>query len=306
MGTRSSPLAMAQARQVRRLLAAVDPEVPTAIVPITTSGDRWRGGLAALGGKGAFVAELDRALARGEVDVCVHCVKDVPGDVPRPDGFTWAAYPPRADPRDCLLVPATSNARSLAGLPPGARVGTSAVRRRAQLGRHHPHLRTEDLRGNITGRIARLDAGAYDAVVLAYAGLRRVGLAHRAVEILPTDVMCPAVGAGVLGLECRYSDDGTVELLRRLDDAETRVHVTAERAMLGVLGGHCNSPIAGHATTAPDGRIGLFGAVFTRDGAAWVDAHAWARPEHARELGADVAARLLRAGARAVIDGIPH
>ncbi|WP_435113437.1 hydroxymethylbilane synthase [Nocardiopsis synnemataformans] len=306
IGTRSSPLAMAQARQVQALVRATLPDLPTEIVPITTAGDKWRGDLSVLGGKGAFMKELDRALALGEVDLCVHCMKDVPGDVPRPDGFTWSAYLPREDPRDCLLVPTTSKARSLADLPPGARVGTSAVRRRAQLGQHYPHLRTEYFRGNINSRIARLDEGEFDAAVLAYAGLQRAELAHRAVELLPLDMMCPAVGASVLGLECRASDHGVDELLKELDDAETRVHITAERTMLGVLRGHCNSPIAGHATTTPDGQISLFGKVFTRDGSDWVYAQEWDKPERAAELGSYVGATLLRKGGRDLIDGIPH
>ncbi len=306
IGTRSSPLAMAQARQVQALIARAVPDLPTALVPITTAGDKWRGDLSRLGGKGAFLKELDKALLFGEVDVCVHCMKDVPGDQPRPDGFTWSAYLPREDPRDCLLLPATSPCKSLADLPPGARVGTSAVRRRAQLGQHYPHLTVEYFRGNINNRIARLDSGEYDAAILAYAGLQRAELAHRAVELLPLDRMCPAVGASVLGLECRTSDHGVDELLKELDDPETRVHITAERTMLGVLRGHCNSPIAGHATTTPDGQVSLYGKVFTRDGSAWVYAQEWDKPERAAELGSYVGATLLREGGRDLIDGIPH
>lgn len=306
IGTRSSPLAMAQARQVQVSVSAVVPGLRTELVPITTAGDKWRGDLSQLGGKGAFMKELDRALALGDTDLSVHCMKDVPGDHPRPDGFTWSAYLPREDPRDCLLVPTASKARSLADLPPGARVGTSAVRRRAQLGQYHPHLRTEYFRGNINSRISRLDNGEYDAAVLAYAGLQRADLAHRAVELLPLDMMCPAVGASILGLECRAADHGVDELLKELDDPETRIHITAERTMLGVLRGHCNSPIAGHASTTPDGQTSLFGKVFTRDGSDWVYAQEWDKPERAAELGAYVGATLLRKGGRDLIDGIPH
>lgn len=306
IGTRSSPLAMAQAHQVQTLIAEIVPDLPTTIVPIKTAGDKWQGDLSVLGGKGAFMKELDKALALGEVDLCVHCMKDVPGDQPRQSGFTWSAYLPREDPRDCLLVPVGSPHKSLADLPSGARVGTSAVRRRAQLGQHYPHLRTEYFRGNINNRISRLDNGDYDAAVLAYAGLQRADLAHRAVELLPLDMMCPAVGASILGLECRASDHGVDELLKELDDAETRIHITAERTMLGVLRGHCNSPIAGHSTTTPDGQISLFGKVFTRDGSSWVYAQEWDKPERAEELGAVVGADLLRKGGHALIDGIPH
>ncbi|MFC4561646.1 hydroxymethylbilane synthase [Nocardiopsis mangrovi] len=306
IGTRSSPLALAQARGLRDLLAAADPARPAEIVPITTTGDTRKGSLAAFGGKGAFVKELDRALAAGDVDVCLHCMKDVPGDAPRPPGFLWAAYLRRDDPRDCLLLPEGAPRRGLPDLPPGTRVGTSAVRRRAQLRRRHPHLETREFRGNINSRIARLDAGEYDAAVLAYAGLRRAGLEQRATEVIAEDVLCPAVGSAVLGAECRRDDTAVAAALRGLDDPGTRTHVTAERAMLRALNGHCNSPIAGHATTGPDGRVSLVGMVFAADGAAWARARASADPGDAADLGASVADALLTQGARALIEGTAH
>lgn len=306
IGTRRSPLAMAQARKVQMLIAKVVPDLATTIVPITTAGDQWRGDLSQLGGKGAFMRELDKALALGEVDLCVHCMKDVPGDVPRQAGFTWSAFLERDDPRDCLLVPSTSTARSLADLPPGARVGTSAVRRRAQLEQRYPHLKVVYFRGGIVARIARLDEGEFDAAVLSYGGLQRTDLTHRAVQIFNEDFMLPAVGSSVLGLECRASDHWVDELLKQLDHHETRVHVSAERAMLKVLRGHCNSPIAGYATTTPDGQVNLMGKVFTRDGSRWAYASEWEKPHRAEELGVSVAAALMRKGARDLIDGIPH
>ncbi|MFC3998841.1 hydroxymethylbilane synthase [Nocardiopsis sediminis] len=304
IGTRASPLALAQARQLRDLLAAADPARPAEIVPMTTTGDTRKGSLAALGGKGAFVKELDRALAAGDVDVCLHCMKDVPGDVPRPQGFIWAAYLRRDDPHDCLLLPAGAPRRGLADLPPGTRVGTSSVRRRAQLRRRHPGLETGEFRGNINSRIARLDAGEYDAAVLAHAGLRRAGLEHRAVEVIASDVLCPAVGSAVLGAECRRDDTVTTEALRALDHPETRTHITAERAMLHALQGHCNSPIAGHATTAPDGRVTLIGMVFAPDGSSWAHARETADRDRPADLGASVADALLTQGARTLIEAV--
>ncbi|MFE1101986.1 hydroxymethylbilane synthase [Nocardiopsis alba] len=306
IGTRRSPLAMAQARKVQALIAELVPDLPTTIVPIVTAGDEWRGDLSRLGGKGAFMRELDKALALGEVDLCVHCMKDVPGDVPRQAGFTWAAFLERDDPRDCLLVPTTSTVRSLAELPAGSRVGTSAVRRRAQLELKYPYLKVAYFRGGIIARINRLDQEEFDAAVLSFGGLQRTDLTHRAVEIFDERFILPAVGSSVLGLECRAADHAVDELLKRLDHHETRVHVTAERAMLGVLQGHCNSPIAGYATTSLDGKINLTGKVFTRDGSQWAHASQWERPHRAKELGVSVAAELMRQGARDLIDGIPH
>jgi hydroxymethylbilane synthase len=232
LGSRTSPMAMAQAHQVSELLSALVPGIDVTITGITTSADQWAGDLAALGGKGAFTKEIDRALLMGEIDAAVHCMKDVPGDVPLPAGLLFAAYLPREDIRDCLVFPASTLRTRLADLPAGARIGTSSVRRRAQLGRHRPDLAIHRVRGNVNSRLARLDAaGDFDALILARAGLARIGMADRAAETLDTAMMCPAVGAGVIGLQCRTDDKGLLELLRLLDDAATRTHVTAERTM---------------------------------------------------------------------------
>jgi hydroxymethylbilane synthase len=240
----------------------------------------------------------------GGIDVAVHCLKDVPGDTPMPDGTTFAAYLPREDVHDVVLFPAGSPYHSLDELPAGARIGTSAVRRKAQILRKRPDLHVDRIRGNVNSRIARFDTeGRFDAMVLARAGLRRIGMEHRAVEVLPLDVMCPAVGAGVIGLQCRTADTGTVELLRLLDDPQTRTHITAERTMLHGLQGHCNSPIAGHCTTTADGQLSLLGMVFSREGGRFAYAQEWDTPNHAHELGAYVAATLARKGARELIAG---
>lgn len=272
------------------------------VVGITTAGDRHRGALSELGGKGAFMREIDRALLAGGVDLAVHCLKDVPGDVPRPAGLVFAAYLERDDTADVMVFPRASQVRSLVGLAPGARVGTSAVRRRAQLGRLRPDLRVENLRGNVDSRLGRLDADELDAVVLARAGLRRLGI-ERAGEVL--DIV-PAVGAGVLALDCRRDDLDVRKLVRGLDDEDTRQCVSAERAMLQGLQGHCNSPIAGHAWLERDGRLSLRGMVFACDGGKSVHAHEWSGPDEGESLGARVARDLLRKGARDLIDGMPR
>jgi hydroxymethylbilane synthase len=302
LGTRTSTLAMVQARGVAarlRELAGVTVEV----VGIQTAGDRHRGHLSELGGKGAFLREIDRALLTGRVDLAVHCLKDVPGDVPRPDELVFAAYLERDDVADVMLFPTSSETRCLADLAPEARVGTSAVRRRAQLRQLRPDLRVEHLRGNVDSRLGRLDSGEeFDAIVLARAGLTRLGI-DRPGETL--DIL-PAVGSGVLAVECRRADSDVVDLVRLLDHQETRRCVGAERAMLHGLQGHCNSPIAGHARIERTGRLSLRGMVFTQDGAQFVQSQEWSPPEKGEEVGAHVAADLLRKGARDLIEGIPH
>jgi hydroxymethylbilane synthase len=307
IGSRTSPMAMAQAEHVRDLLLKRVENLQVDLVGIQTSGDRWQGDLAELGGKGAFLKEIDRQLLMGEVDVAVHCMKDVPGDIPLPEGTAFAAYLPREDVHDVIVFPTGSRYASLDDLPPGSRIATSAVRRKAQLLRARPDLHVDRIRGNVNSRLARFDAeGRFDAMILARAGLRRIGMENRVGQVLPLDVMCPAVGAGVIGIQCRTADSGIVELLRLLDDEETRVHITAERTMLHGLQGHCNSPIAGHCTTTADGRLSLIGMVFTSEGGQFTYAHEWDKPDRAPELGAIVAATLVRKGARHIIAGIPH
>jgi hydroxymethylbilane synthase len=299
-------MAMAQARQVQRLLTGLVDGLTVEVIGIETDGDTWQGDLAELGGKGAFMKGIDKALVAGDVDIAVHCMKDVPGDVPLPAGLVFAAYLEREDVHDVVVFPVTSTFGSLADLPAGSRVGTSSVRRRAQLGQHRPDLSVHRFRGNVNTRIARLDDGAFDAVILARAGLRRIGMEHRIVELLPTEWMIPALGAGIIGIQCRERDEGVVELVRMLDHAPTRTHITAERMMLHSLRGHCNSPIAGHCHTEPDGQLSLMGMVFTRDGGEFVRSHEWGPAGKAAELGAYVAGDLLRKGARDLIMGIPH
>jgi hydroxymethylbilane synthase len=220
----------------------------------------------------------------GEIDAAIHCMKDVPGDVPLPAGLVFAAYLPREDIRDCLVFPASSPMTALADLPSGARIGSCSVRRKAQLGRHRPDLAVHRVRGNVNSRVLRLDAGEFDALVLARAGLSRIGYQDRAAETFDTDMMCPAVGAGVIGIQCRDGDKGLLELLRLLEDGETRTHITAERTMLHGLQGHCNSPIAGHCSTTPDGQLALRGMVFTRDGGEFAHAMEWGAADRPAEL----------------------
>jgi hydroxymethylbilane synthase len=312
IGTRSSPMAMAQATMVAGLLRKEQPGMRVELVPVTTQADRWHGDLAQVGGKGLFVKQIDAMVQDGSVDMAVHCMKDVPGDVPLPQGLVFAAVLARDDVRDVLVFPQGSDRQTLDDLPLGAAVATSAVRRRAQLQRVRPDLAVVRVRGAVGTRIDKLDGTresdtAADAAVLAASGLERLGLSHRGRQVFSVDELLPAVGAGVLALECRQDDAPVAELLGRLNHKRTMAEVTAERAMLEGLRGHCNSPVAGYCATGQDGLLSLRGMVFTPDGSAFVEARVSEEPgEDPAALGARACAELLRQGAAQIIEAIPH
>ncbi|MEV6107042.1 hydroxymethylbilane synthase [Streptomyces sp. NPDC051940] len=303
IGTRSSPMALAQVERVRGELAAHFPDLDTVVVPITTSGDRHPGPLSQLGGKGAFTKEVDAALLDGRADLAVHCMKDVPGDRPTPAGTKFAAYMARDDIHDTLVHP---DGLLIDELPAGTRIGTSSVRRIAQLARTHPQLDCLPIRGNANTRLAKLDRGECDALLLAVSGLERIGRTDAITQVLDLEAMCPPIGAGVLGLQIREDDTATLDLVLRLGNVDAWRQTTAERTLLHVLQGHCNSPIAGYAYTEPDGRLSLRARVFSPDGKQVIDAHEWGDATQPEVLGTSVALALLRQGARQVIDSIPH
>lgn len=278
------------------MLATLRPELTVEVVPLSTSGDRWQGALSDLGGKGAFTKEVDQALLDGRADVAVHCVKDVPGDRPAPAGTVFAGYLTRDDVRDCLVDPA---GRRIDELPAGTRVGTSAVRRVAQINLHWPHLSPVPIRGNANSRLAKLDAGDYDVLLLAVAGLHRINLPGRITHPIDVDTFVPAVGSGTLVLQCRRDDTAALEVAEALDDRRTAQETEAERTMLHILQGSCSSPIGGYARTEPDGRISLRARVISLDGKTVLDAHEWAADPVV--LGTSVAASLLRQGAREIL-----
>jgi hydroxymethylbilane synthase len=299
IGTRRSPMAMHQANAVKDLIGKVVPGLPVELVPMTTAADQWQGELAALGGKGHFVKEIDQALMAGRVDIAVHCLKDVPGDVPLAQGTAFGAILKRDDPSDVLV---TRDGTKLADLPAGAKLGTGAVRRRAQLARHRPDLRTERLRGLVGTRLGRLDSEEFDGMVLALAGLHRINEEGRPYEILPPSVILSAVGAGVIVVQARTSDEVIMNLLSEFSDEETTREVNAERAMLHALQGHCNSPIAGRCLTMPNGRLQMRGMVFNRDGSRFVESVEESDAgKDAATLGFIVGADLLKKGARELI-----
>ena len=294
IGTRGSPLALAQAQEVRRRLAQAHglPETQFEIVPITTSGDRIQNRpLSEAGGKGLFTKEIEEALLGGTIDLAVHSAKDMPTVLP--DGLVIVAFPPREDVRDAFI---SVRHTSLDALPAGAVVGTSSLRRQAQVLRRHPHLRVVGLRGNVETRLRKLEAGDANATLLACAGLNRLGLQHRITAPIEPDVMLPAVAQGAIAIEVRAEDDATAALLGAVNHQETALCVTAERAFLAKLDGSCRTPIAGLATLS-NGRLQLSGEILTPDGS---QAHASRRdglPREAVHMGEDLAAELLgRAG----------
>lgn len=263
IGTRGSPLALYQAHETRaRLMAAhglAEDEVE--IVVITTTGDRVRDRpLSEIGGKGLFTKEIEEALFAGDIQLAVHSMKDMPAKLP--DGLTMGAYLPREDARDAFLSPV---AKTIAELAQGATVGSSSVRRAAQLKRLRPDLDVIAFRGNVETRLRKLADGVAQATFLACAGLKRLGLADKITSIIETEVMLPAVAQGCIGIECRDDDEATRGLLAAINHPETETAVACERAFLAALDGSCRTPLAGHATLR-EGRVLFRGEALTHDG----------------------------------------
>ncbi|WP_328923818.1 hydroxymethylbilane synthase [Streptomyces sp. NBC_00190] len=301
--SRNSPMALAQVERVRGELAALHPHIRTEVVPVVTTGDKWMGDLAQVEGKGAFTKEVEAALLNDEADLAVHCLKDIPCDRPLPAGTVFAAFLKRDDIRDALIHP---GGLSLDQLPAGTRIGTSSVRRAAQLAASRPHLECVPFRGNANRRLEKLSAGEVDAALLAVSGLERIGRTDVITQVLSTETMMPPIGAGILALQCRQDDVRLIDLVSGLGHPDTHREATAERMLLHVLQGHCNSPIAGYARAERGGDLSLRACVFTPDGKTVLNAHEWAGRLDPATLGTSVAVALLRQGARDLIDGIPH
>jgi hydroxymethylbilane synthase len=293
LATRGSALALAQARTVADALVAGGARVET--IAIRTEGDRRADArLAAVGGKGLFVREIEAALLRGDADVAVHSLKDLPAELP--DGLTLAVFPEREDPRDVLV---TREPGGLEDLPPGAVVGTSSPRRRAIVLSLRPDLVVTPLRGNVDTRLAKLATGEWAAVLLAAAGLRRLGLTPRYTTPLPPDVFVPAIGQGVLAVQARADDAATLAALRPLDDPATRACALAERAFLVRLGGSCVTPLAAHARPV-SGRLIVDAVVASEDGREVLRERGEGPAAAAEAIGRRVAEALLARGAAAV------
>ncbi len=297
IATRKSQLALWQAEHVASLLRRTHVGLDVELVPMVTQGDRIQDrSLAAIGGKGLFIKELEVALEEHRADIAVHSMKDLPGVLP--EGLTVAAVLERADARDALLM---IKGGELRDLPNGARVGTSSLRRQSQLLAARPDLRIETLRGNVDTRIRRLDAGDMDAIVLACAGLIRLGWESRITARLDPAICLPAVAQGVIGIECRAADKRTVALLSPLNHAGTRIVMDAERAFAHRLGGSCQSPIAAHARVAGQ-RLWLDGLVAEPDGSRLVRDRLSGDIANPAALGHQLAERVMAAGAGELLE----
>ncbi len=297
IATRKSKLALWQAEHVAGQLRHAHPDLHVVLVPMTTQGDQIQDrSLAAIGGKGLFIKELEVAMQERRADIAVHSMKDVPANLP--DGMELGAILPRADTHDALIA---NHYSSVDELPANARVGTSSLRRQAQLLARRADLRIEPLRGNVDTRLRRLDEGDLHAIVLASAGLIRLGWESRITERIPANICLPAVGQGAIGIECREGDASTLARLRVLEHPPTRTALTAERAFSQRLGGSCQSPIAALAQI-DNGVLKLEGLVAEPDGShLWRDA-IQGDIGRAEQMGAELAERILNAGARALLE----
>ena len=292
IATRKSPLALWQAHFVQSRLQQLYPQLRVELLPMSTKGDKILDSpLAKVGGKGLFVKELEQAILAGDADIAVHSMKDVPVEFPEGLGLTVICE--RDDPRDAFV---STGFASIAELPAGSRVGTSSLRRQSQLRAQRPDLQVIDLRGNVNSRLAKLDAGEYDAILLAAAGLKRLGLQERISALLPAELSLPANGQGAVGIECRLDDNELLSLLAPLEHPQTRQRVLAERAMNRALQGGCQVPIGAYAELEGD-TLWLRGLVGFPDGSRILRAELRGTASEPEALGQALAEQLLTQGA---------
>lgn len=292
IATRQSPLAMWQAEHIRDRIEQLHPHVKVELVTFVTQGDKILDTpLAKIGGKGLFVKELEAALLDGRADLAVHSMKDVPMQLP--EGLTLAVICEREDPFDAFV---SNQYEKFEDLPQGAKLGTSSLRRKSQILKQRPDLDVIDLRGNVGTRLSKLDAGQYDAIILASAGLKRLELSNRIRHTLSAEVSLPAVGQGALGLECRMNDQETLDLIMPLMHQETNACVRAERAFNAYLEGGCQVPIAGFATLDHE-TLSIEGRVGSPDGKTLLRSHVSGTADQAEQLGVQLAQNLLQQGA---------
>lgn len=301
IATRKSPLALWQAEHVAQLLGATFPGIKTELVKMTTQGDKILDApLAKIGGKGLFVKELEVGMLEGTADIAVHSMKDVP--VEFPEGLHLGAILSREDPTDAFV---SNRYSSLSDLPSNARIGTSSLRRQCQIMEIYPNAEILTLRGNVNTRLAKLDAGVYDAIILASAGLIRLGMAERITQRLDTKTSLPAIGQGAIGIECRIDDQEVNAMLSKLHDHETGICVRAERAMNARLSGGCQVPIAGFAEIH-NNQLFMRGLVGNPDGSQLFRSEFTGKPEQAEIIGLTIAEDLLAQGAGKVLQALYH
>jgi hydroxymethylbilane synthase len=299
IGTRGSPLAVWQAEWVRSQLLALHPQYKVELVKIKTTGDKILDvPLAQVGGKGLFVKEIETSLLESQTDLAVHSMKDMPAEIPQ--GLCIGVVPKRENPLDVLI---SRNGHAFKDLPKGARLGSSSLRRGAQVRHHRPDISIHALRGNLDTRIRKLETEGLDAIVLAAAGVRRLGLEARITEYIPENIMLPAIGQGALAIEMREDDDVTRELIAPMDHRETRLAVESERAFLSRLEGGCQVPIAAHAEIYGD-EVNLAGLVAEVDGSVLLRETITGPVDKHEELGVELANRLLERGGRKILEHI--
>lgn len=297
IGTRGSKLALTQTNFVVESLKKIAPDLQTEICIIKTSGDIMQDvSLMQIGGQGAFVKEIEESLLAGSIDLAVHSMKDVPGEIPA--GLTFAAIMKREDVRDVLVSRGKIKFESL---PKGARIGTGSQRRGAQLKAFMPDLEIVPLRGNIDTRLKKIETENLTGVVLAAAGIKRLGYVESVTQFLPTEIMLPAVGQGALGLQVRESDADLISLCAKLNHHPTAVEVTAERSYLKALGGGCRLPIAAYGLIE-NGRLTLEGLVAAPNGTSWARDKVWGELDEAEAMGRKLADMILEKGGRELLE----
>lgn len=297
IGTRGSKLALAQTNSVADELKKISPEIETEICVIKTSGDIMQDvSLLQIGGQGVFVKEVEEALLAGSIDLAVHSMKDVPGEVP--EGLTFAAILKREDVRDVLV---TRGGIKFEHLPKGAKIGTGSQRRGAQLRAFMPDLEIVGLRGNIDTRLKKIETENLTGVVLAAAGMKRLGYTDVITQYLPTEIMLPAVGQGALGVQARTEDERLVSLCAALNHRPTFTEVSAERSYLQALGGGCRLPIAAYGLIEK-GRLTLEGMLAAPDGSSWARDKVWGELDEAQEMGWKLAGMIMDKGGRELLD----
>ncbi len=299
IGTRGSALALSQTQGIADRIGERHPDLRVAIVPIKTTGDKMQDvSLAKIGGKGVFIKEIEEALLRGEVDLAVHSLKDVPSEIP--GGLEIGIVPEREDPRDVLV---SRDGRQIEELPRGARIGTGSLRRTVQLKHRIPGIEIVPIRGNIGTRIGKIETEGLDGVILAAAGLKRLGWIDRVSQFLPEDLMIPAIGQGALALELRKGDGETREMLLFLQHEPSYRAAEAERAFLKVFGGGCQLPIAAHARLE-NGGLRLVGAVGSLDGAVLIRDEISGPAGESESIGRELAERILTRGGKEILENI--
>lgn len=299
IATRQSPLALWQAEHVSAQLRQAQPDLKVDLIGMTTKGDQLLDApLAKVGGKGLFIKELEQGIQAGQADIAVHSMKDV--GIEFPEGFGLPVIMTREDPRDAFV---SNRFQSLDALPKGARVGTCSLRRQCQLAERYPHIQLLNLRGNVGTRLSKLDADEYDAIILAAAGLKRLGLASRIAAYLAPEISLPAIGQGAIGIECLLDDSRVMQAISPLNDAETQTRVRAERALNARLRGSCQVPIAGFAELQGE-RLFLRGLVGYPDGSKVLRAEIHGSAAEAEQLGYALADDLLGQGADAILEAV--